>query len=165
MFSFLHNARLSQKFLIQDVCLPENNTVKFMEFVEEKYNIFPLWLCPLKTANEDFMSPNYLKTELVINVGVWGKLATDYDNYIRLNRELEEMVQKLSGRKVLYAHQYYSKEEFWSIYDIKRYKNLRLKYSAKTVFPNVYDKTTVSVQYKPSIVRGCWKLLADQFGR
>lgn len=161
LLSFLHNARLSQKFLIQDICLPENNTISFMKFVDEKYNIYPLWLCPIKTATKDFLSPNNLDTDLVINVGVWGGMSTDYDNFIRINRELETIVRKLNGRKVLYAHQYYTKQEFWQIYDIEKYSKLRLKYLAKIVFPNIYDKTKVSVKYKPSIARGFWKLLIE----
>ena len=61
---------------------------------------------------------------------------------------------ELRGRKVLYAHAYYSRDEFWKIYDHAWYNALRAKYFANPVFPDIYDKTKVVGKYKPSIFVG-----------
>ena len=64
--------------------------------------------------------------------------------FIRVNRDVENKVRELGGRKVLYAHTYYPREEFWKIYDHIWYNALREKYFANSVFPDIYDKTRVS---------------------
>lgn len=159
MYRFLHGARLGQQFLVQDMCLPRKGVVPFIKFVDKNHNIYPLWLCPLRPSETDILSPTYLNTDLVINVGVWGKMQVDYDSFVRRNRELENEVHKLGGRKVLYAHAYYKESDFWKIYDEKQYRQLRQKYAAEVVFPDIYTKTYVSDKYKPLIARGWWKLL------
>jgi FAD/FMN-containing dehydrogenase len=161
MYRFLHNARLSQQFLVQDICLPNASAVDFINYVDEKYGIYPLWLCPLKPSKTDMLSPGHLNTDLVIDVGVWGAMPEDYDSFVRHNRQLEEKVEKLGGRKMLYAHSYYPEPDFWRLYDKKQYLSLRKKYAADTVFPNIYKKTYVSSKYKPSIKRGWWKLITN----
>lgn len=159
MYRFLHGARLGQQFLVQDICLPKDNVVPFMKFIDKNYEIYPLWLCPLKPSKKEILSPTQLDTGLVINVGVWGAMSEDYEKFVRNNRQLEKEVYKFGGRKVLYAHTYYSKAEFWRIYNRVQYNKLRKKYSAEVVFPDIYEKTNVSVRYEPSIARGWWKLL------
>lgn len=51
----------------------------------------------------------------------------------------------LGGQKWLYAHTYYTKEEFEEIYDTKAYVGLREKYHAGYL-PTVYDKVKVDVE-------------------
>jgi len=47
--------------------------------------------------------------------------------------------------KWLYAHAYYTEDEFWSMFDRKWYDNLREKYGA-TALTNVFEKVTVDVE-------------------
>ncbi len=130
-----------------------------MEYNDESLKVFPLWLCPLKTDKANYLAPTYLNAELVINIGIWGKLAGDYEQFVATNRELESRVFALGGRKVLYAHAYYTELEFWEIYDKKAYELARKKYRAAAALPSVYDKTYVGEQYKPSIIKGLLKML------
>jgi hypothetical protein len=135
--------------------MPEENTVSFVKFIDKTFGIYPLWLCPLRPGKEDKLSPNTLKTKLVINVGVWDKLDLPYKDFVRLNRKLEQKVLDLHGRKVLYAHSYYPETEFWQIYDKSSYDKLRKKYNASVTFPDVYNKTFVSKIYpEPNIAKG-----------
>lgn len=154
LYSFLAGAKLSQGYVIQDICLPCTAVTSFMEYNDTELGIFPLWLCPLKTDTSNFLSPTYLKTDLVINVGIWGKLDGSYEQFVTANRKLESKVSDLGGRKVLYAHAYYTEAEFWKTYDNKSYTQARTKYRAEAVFPTVYDKTHVGEKYKPSIRKG-----------
>lgn len=45
---------------------------------------------------------------------------------------------------MLYAHQYYTPEEFWNLYDKEKYDRLREKYYAANMFPDIYSVTHVS---------------------
>jgi len=96
---------------------------------------------------------------LIINIGVCGEINGNYHKFIKMNREVENEVANLYGRKVLYAHSYYSYKQFWNIYDNKWYVNLRNKYFADLVFPDIYEKTKVTERYKRTILSGIWKML------
>ena len=163
LYRFLHASHLSQRYLVQDVALPIRTTREFLEFVDDKLGIYPLWLCPLKPATKEKLSANCVETDFVVSVGVYGEINQDFTSFVRLNKALEHKTAKLGGRKWLYAHSYYSKEEFWRIYDKKYYDKLRIKYGANVVFPDLYEKIIVKKQYQPSILAGFWGLVKSPF--
>ena len=66
----------------------------------------------------------------LLNSGVWGPGQSGRDAFVKFNRQLEQKVFKLGGKKWLHTHAYYTEDEFWNIYDRKGYDALRLKYSA-----------------------------------
>ncbi|KAK3080908.1 hypothetical protein LTS18_012013 [Coniosporium uncinatum] len=70
---------------------------------------------------------------------------TNHDRFVDVNRKLEHKVRELHGLKCLYAHAYYTEDEFWDIYDRKSYEELRTKYKAGSL-PTVYDKVKVDVR-------------------
>lgn len=156
VYRLLHATNISQRYLIQDLVLPKENLSNFLEFVDSRLNKYPLWICPLLPAKHDKLSPNYISTSLAVNVGIYKEFGHDYSQFLRANRDIEEKVRELRGRKVLYAHAYYSRDEFWEIYDHTWYNTLRDKYFAGSVFPDVYEKTKVSEKYKSSILLGIW---------
>ncbi|PGG99108.1 hypothetical protein GX51_06448 [Blastomyces parvus] len=130
---------------------------------------FPLWLCPLRLrrgergqgpgpgsgSEADFgsMHPKWVldsassptSDELQINVGLWCPGPSSADAFVKVNRAIEEKVSALRGTKWLYAHTYYTEEEFWDIYDRQWYEGLREKYGA-TYLPDVYEKVRVKKQ-------------------
>ncbi|KAK5009380.1 hypothetical protein LTR39_004947 [Cryomyces antarcticus] len=92
---------------------------------------------------------------MLLNVGVWGPGSSRYEEFVHQNRMLEDKVQELDGMKWLYAHAYYTEDEFWSIYDRQWYDALRAKYNA-TWLPSVYDKVKVDVQAQLDAQSGSW---------
>ncbi|KAJ4290690.1 hypothetical protein N0V88_006438 [Collariella sp. IMI 366227] len=70
-------------------------------------------------------------------------------------RGLEQAVCGLDGRKWLYAHAYYTEEEFWAQYDRPAYDALREKYGAGYL-PSVYDKIKVDVDAEEVAARASW---------
>ncbi|HUC88388.1 MAG TPA: FAD-binding oxidoreductase [Candidatus Binatia bacterium] len=159
---FLHGAGLAQRFLTQDICLPEKNLVAFLQFIDKTFGAYPLWLCPLKPATKDKLSPNNIKTELVVSVGVYDKLDVPYQEFVRFNRQLEQKVLDLDARKVLYAHSYYPEKDFWRLYDHKPYNKLRIKYQATKTFPDLYAKTFVGRAYPEPVIAKGWLALIKQ---
>ena len=149
LYGALHAGNLSQNFMIQDISFPKENVLEFMDWTHENLNIYPLWICPLKPEKEAKLSPTKTDSSLVIKIGVWGRLPDEID-FLKVNRDLEKTANKLQGKKILYAHAYYSREDFWTIYDSDWYQDLRSKYHADKVFPDLYDKVHVPDTYKSS---------------
>lgn len=163
LYRLLHATNISQEYLIQDICFPKETVREFLRFAEEELNVYPVWLLPIKPGQQEKLSPACLRTDMGMDVGVWGEAKTGFENFVRLNRDIETLAKKLGGRKTLYAHSYYSPEEFWDIYDEAWYAGLRKKYHAENVFPDVYEKTKVNERYRGSILKGAWNLLKAPF--
>jgi Delta24-sterol reductase len=147
MYKALHRSNLAQNLFIQDFYIPNSATNSFIDFAINNLQIFPLWLCPVKsTSTSQILSPHYLKEDLLIDVGVWGSIARNLD-ITEINRMLEDYAAKLGGRKMLYAQSFYTKDTFWKIYDQKAYDKLRNKYKASGVLPDIWEKTYVKKKY------------------
>jgi Delta24-sterol reductase len=159
LYRFLHAANLSQQFLVQDVSIPQEKVVGFMNVASDKWHIFPLWLCPLRPSRENELAPNNIETDLVVNVGIWGEVSHNYEKFMAINREFEKVLKRYGGRKTLYAHAYYKPKEFWEMYNKEWYDALRKKYRAKYVFPDIYHSTHVSVRLKQQILKGIASLI------
>lgn len=157
MYRTMHVTNIAQLYLIQDISLPKETTLQFLETIDREFAIYPLWLCPLKPGEDDKLSPACLSTDLVINVGVWGFLGSHVGT-IALNRELERVIKDCGGRKVLYAHEYMPDKEFWKIYNHDWYKTLRRKYHAEDIFSDIHENTHVSTIPKPMLARGLLRL-------
>ncbi len=163
LYRLLRETNLSQLYFIQDFNLPSEKVLDFFDFAEKQLEIYPVWICPLKPGLEDKLSANYIKTDLVFNIGLWGEVQKDFKSFVKLNRLLEVKSSELKGRKMLYAHSYYPPEEFWKVYDLEWYNSLRKKYSATVTFPDIYEKTLVSEKYKTSILKGVLKVIKLYF--
>ncbi|KAF2097772.1 putative 24-dehydrocholesterol reductase precursor [Rhizodiscina lignyota] len=156
MFQALHESGLAAQGIIQDVSFPVANAAQFVSYVGSRLDCYPLWLCPLRaTAAEKIAGKSVGRSfgmgrdapmdGKYVNVGVWCMAPSKSpEEFVRLNREIEGKVHELRGLKALYAHTYYTQDEFWSVYDKEGYDALRVKYQA-TGLPSVYDKVKVVV--------------------
>ena len=140
-------SRMAEQYIAQDITFPYDTVEKFVAFLDESFSIYPLWLCPLKMTMElplrrenkalsDLGEENFVR---MLNVGIWGRGPLKFDAWIQDNRKIEEKTTRLGGLKCLYAHAFYSKEEFSQLYDETWYNNLREKYHATDTIP-VYEK-------------------------
>jgi FAD/FMN-containing dehydrogenase len=165
LFKLLHSSGYSYRYIAQDICLPQETVNQFLQYNDATTKIYPVWICPLKPT-DDKLAPTALNTELVINIGLWGEPKKTAKDFRTLNRDIESKVHKLGGRKVLYAHAYYTPEEYWAIYDKKWYDKLRKKYHAEVLFPDVYRKTlTKPLTIVPSRRRALIGLLKSPYRR
>lgn len=152
LYRQLHASNLSQRFIIQDFCIPKDNVITFLKFVDKQILCYPLWLLPINASvtTQNIFTPLSNITDLIINVGIWTEI-TDFKKFLTFNRLLENTAHTLDGKKTLYAHAYYSEEKFWQIYNKKEYNKLRIKYKAVRTFPNIYKKISVKEKYIPSL--------------
>ncbi|KAI1402709.1 FAD-binding domain-containing protein [Hypoxylon fuscum] len=154
LYRALHGSGESARFVVQDVGVPYASVEPFVDYVSSNLNIWPLWLCPLKTPQGPSFHPHVRAGHTgsgegapgageMLNVGVWGWGPKDTKQFVQVNRDLERKVDELGGMKWLYAHTYYSEPEFWNLYgNLPWYEALRAKYQAKSL-PSVYDKVQV----------------------
>ncbi|KAL2113158.1 hypothetical protein VUR80DRAFT_10021 [Thermomyces stellatus] len=154
MYRALHSSGESARFIVQDLALPYSTASDFVDYTSDSLNIWPLWLCPLRRPQAPTFHPRTTtpasaglerEDEDMLNIGVWGWGPTDKAVFAAKNRELENRLRELGGMKWLYAHAYYSEDEFWDIYGRGWYESLREKYQA-TSLPSVYDKVNVNAK-------------------
>ncbi|KFY25541.1 hypothetical protein V491_01701 [Pseudogymnoascus sp. VKM F-3775] len=165
MYHALHQSGLSKQYIIQDVAVPYSAADEFVDWLDKNVEIYPLWLCPLKQRGQRKDSPHGLLAEpasadvpeYLLNFGIWGPGRTDPHEFVDINRRLEQKVNSLGGRKWLYAHAYYTEDEFWSVFDRKAYDALRSKYGA-SYLPSIYDKVKVDFASEEKSIRDSWLL-------
>ncbi|OJD19908.1 hypothetical protein AJ78_00102 [Emergomyces pasteurianus Ep9510] len=161
LYRALHASSESSRYIVQDLALPYSTAEAFIDYTNESFGIFPLWLCPLKQSPQPTMHPHsdQMKGSFpqnMLNIGLWGVGPADYEEFISKNRELEQqLLHKFGGMKWLYAHTYYTEGEFWQQFDKKWYDNLRQKYHAQSL-PSVYDKVSVDVEVGRKEIKESW---------
>lgn len=158
LYQALQVSGASQEYLVQDLTLSSDKSVDFLNFVDENIGIYPLWLCPILPEPQSQLSCNGLDTGLAINIGIWGPRITNYERFVATNRLLEKELAKSSGKKWMYAHAYYTEEEFWNIYDKPWYDNLRKAYHAEYM-SSIYDKIVVKKRYEVNPKKGLWRTI------
>ncbi|ESZ92461.1 hypothetical protein SBOR_7156 [Sclerotinia borealis F-4128] len=144
LYTALHTAGMPPGYIVQDLALPYPTATEFVEYTDEYFGIYPLWLCPLKQSSTPTMHPHSASHEAdnqtskpLLNIGLWG-YGKEKD-LIKANISLEQKLKQLGGMKWLYAQTYYNEAQFWEMYDRKWYDGLRAKYGA-TGLPSVYEK-------------------------
>jgi FAD/FMN-containing dehydrogenase len=164
MYHALHQSGLSSQYIIQDVAIPYTQANTFMTYLESNFSQYPIWLCPLKQSGKTASThslqvekTNHKMPEMMLNFGVWGPGSKKREEFVAWNRAFEKKVHELGGQKWLYAHTYYTEEEFDEIYNRNDYDVLRKKYCA-TYLPTVYDKVKVDIEKEKKGVDESWKL-------
>jgi len=128
--------------VVQDVEIPLERCADFYEFFAASVGMSPVWLCPLRLRS-DRQWPLYplAPGEVYVNFGFWGNVALPQgagDGYY--NRQVEDKVTELGGHKGLYSTAYYSREEFWRLYNGPAYQELKREYDAQGRLADLYDK-------------------------
>ncbi|KAF4556384.1 FAD-binding domain-containing protein 53 [Elsinoe fawcettii] len=154
MYTALHGGGAGKEIIIQDLALPLDTAADFTDYTATKFDIWPLWLCPLRTSPGPSFHP-HLKGKrqgqddgVMMNIGLWGwgpkppAGKGQKEHYFDLNRDLEAKLKELGGMKWLYAKTFFTEEEFWRdhVGGNEWYGELRKKYGAEGM-PSVYDKT------------------------
>ena len=76
-----------------------------------------------------------------VNLGFWASVvrrpgASDGDR----NRQIEQKVADLHGRKSLYSTAFYDEETFWATYNGAAYTALKKEYDPQGRLADLYDK-------------------------
>jgi FAD/FMN-containing dehydrogenase len=148
--TYQHIMRLSHRVLpdsgtesvIQDVDIPIEHAVEFLDFLLREIKVLPIWICPFRSYDPSVtfdlcgLDPN----ALYINFGFWDTVpSTKPEGYY--NKLIEAKAMALQGKKGLYSSAYYDEETFWQIYDRSAYEALKNKYDPGRCFKDLYEKT------------------------
>lgn len=131
----------NRETIIQDVLVPVDDAQEFLTFFQDQIKISPIWICPTMAysplAKYPFcdLDPN----TLYVDFGFWDSIPSKYEEG-HYNRLIEKKVNDLKGFKSLYSSSYYTLEEFWELFNLKEYQNLKEKYDSTGRLKNLYDK-------------------------
>ncbi|MEP6852268.1 MAG: FAD-binding oxidoreductase [bacterium] len=130
--------------VVQDIEVPLPRVREFVDFLDRRTGIEPVWLCPLRQRNPDAVWDLYVldPAATYVNVGFWSSAALpsgEMDGYH--NRAIEQEVAALGGRKSLYSTAFYPPEEFWATYGGATYERLKKTYDPQGRLLDLYDKT------------------------
>lgn len=154
----LHEGGFANNHIVQDFDMPRSKAGPFVEYISSILPNYQFWLCPAKNGKDlgvmsKFRAPGgdpekrrMMQEERIYNVGVYGKGTKDFEKFVKMNREIEHKLwHDFCGVKILYAHAYYTEEEFWEIYNREPYDIVRKKYNSEGL-PTVYDKISQDMQ-------------------
>jgi hypothetical protein len=153
MYHALHASGYTDRYIIHDIAFPAGNAKAFVDYVDKKFSIYPLWLCPLRKDGrasmgqpKEFDGPVGGHEEAgrvydgdYISVGIWGPYPSSEAEFVCANREIEKKTTELGGLKWLYSRVFYTEDEWWQLYDKEKYDTLRIKFGA-TGLPSIWEK-------------------------
>lgn len=130
-----------QEAVIQDVEIPIEHAAEFARFFNREIGIKPVWICPVVAYDPSASYPLYPMTpgKLYVNFGFWDAVSTDHeDGYF--DKKVEAKVRELQGKKSLYSNAYYSRDEFWQLYNEPAYRALKARYDPTAKLKDLYEK-------------------------
>ncbi len=129
--------------VIQDVDIPIDRAAEFLEFFDREIGIRPVWICPFRSIGSQQRFPLYPTDPetLYVNFGFWDVVRSRTRRPPgHLNRKVEKKVTELGGIKSLYSDSYYTREEFWSLYDKSVYDELKQRWDSRDRLYGLYEK-------------------------
>ena len=129
--------------VIQDVDIPLEHAAAFTDFLLREIGILPVWICPITPGPQASRFSLYPMRpgRLMVNFGFWdvvrGRAPRPPGHF---NRLVEHEVRRAGGIKSLYSDSYYTREEFWSIFDGDAYRRLKQRYDPQGRLGDLYEK-------------------------
>ena len=132
----------------QDIMVPINKMAKGLAFIDDAFDLYPLWICPARIYSKGSFSGFLPKVEnadsaMFVDLGIYGippgKDGHPWDGIDTLRR-LEKFARDNGGFQMLYADILMTKGEFEQMFDHQLYNKVRKKYKADKAFPEVYTK-------------------------
>jgi FAD/FMN-containing dehydrogenase len=134
------NGRPPRERVIQDVEVPIERCVEFLDWFLANVPIEPIWLCPLRLRDSDGWPLYPIRPgHTYVNVGFWSSVPVGASE-AETNRAIEKRVSEFDGHKSLYSDAYYGPDEFDDLYGGETYKTLKKNYDPDSRFLDLYAK-------------------------
>jgi hypothetical protein len=127
-----------------DVFIPFSKVEPFLEWYSREFRYFPLWCVPYRRVHDyEWIAPSFfeknMQDELFLDIAIYGmRQPPDGKNYYRL---MEEQLMAIGGIKTLISHNYFTEDEFWSIWNKENYDRAKAIADPDHVFRDLYTKT------------------------
>jgi delta24-sterol reductase len=148
------------KHVDQDLLIPIKSLSRFLDHLDTTVTMYPLWLCPcriLSTPVRGLVNPDAdSRTDMYVDVGVYGvpfparPEGGDHFEPEPSLRKMEALVRELRGFQALYAICYQTRPEFYKMFDHQLYFQLRERYGAVQLLPEIFDKVSVAARGEKS---------------
>jgi delta24-sterol reductase len=144
--------RLREKHhVVQDMLMPMRHLKESLEYFDEHFELYPLWLSPMAVYGNDrylgflhpFRDEDGTVDEMYVDIGAYGTpRKKDFDGRTALPL-LERFVIEKGGYQALYAKTLLSREDFRAMFDHGDYDRLRerLPY-CRQAFGEIHDKVS-----------------------
>jgi len=141
IFDDTFSKKVSKEWIIQDVGIPIENCIKFLNFFIKEIRILPIWVCPFSSFDKKTIYPLFRNNpkKRYVDFGFWDFVKTNKEPGF-YNKKIEKTVAKLKGLKSLYSSSYYDKKTFWKLYNGKHYFKIKKKYDKERAFKDLYEK-------------------------
>ena len=149
-----------KQHVIQDMLVPVSKMSEALEVFDDKYDLYPLWVCPYRAydyskADKAASHRSLLKKPLNLQKGKDYEMYVDLGAYgiprsvlekrpfdaVKSGRAVEVYVESVRGFQMLYADSYMNEEEFRTMFDHAHYDAMKAKYDPSSCFPTVFQKT------------------------
>lgn len=135
------HGRPPRERVVQDVEVPVERCVEFLDWFLAEVPIAPLWLCPLRLRDPAGWPLYPLRAgHTYVNVGFWSSVAAARPQDGCTNRRIEAEVSALGGHKSLYSDAFYSPEEFDALYGGDTYRAVKRRYDPESRLLDLYAK-------------------------
>jgi FAD/FMN-containing dehydrogenase len=125
-----------------DVFLPASTLHEFMTWFERHLGHFPLWCVPYRRVHDyEWLDDAFyadMKDQMFFDIAIYGMKQP---RGVNVHRMIEEKLIELGGVKTLISHNYYSRDEFWSIWNKRNYDRVKQLTDPRNVFRDLYTKT------------------------
>jgi len=124
-----------------DLFLPMSKVPEFLDWHQRTLGFFPLWCVPYRRVRDyEWLAPSFyagMKDSLFLDLAIYGmKQRSDNDH-----RLIEKKLEELGGVKTLISHNYYERDEFWSIFNKANYGAVKSVTDPNNIFRDLYTKT------------------------
>jgi FAD/FMN-containing dehydrogenase len=134
--------RSSHPTITLDVFVPFSKVPTFMEWYQREVGFFPIWCVPYRRVGDyPWLADSFwaaLEDVLFLDLAIYGMRQHGHRN---IHREIEQKLHELGGIKTLISHNYYPREEFWSIYNKHNYDTVKKLVDPDDQFRDLYEKT------------------------
>jgi FAD/FMN-containing dehydrogenase len=132
------HGRPPRERVVQDVEVPIEGCVEFLDWFLSSVPIEPIWLCPVRQRDRWSLYP--MRTgRSYVNLGFWSSVPGGASEG-ETNRRIEQKVGELDGVKSLYSDAYYSRDEFDRLYGAGDYRTVKRAYDPDSRLLDLYAK-------------------------
>ncbi|KAF7593615.1 Delta(24)-sterol reductase [Aspergillus hancockii] len=105
LYHAVHKSGLFKQYTTLDAAVLYPGASKLVDFLDERFKRYPLWLCPLRqTRAPDASLIHGLTTqrydpvhplnepEMMLSFGVWGPSPGNHQRFVQFNRDLDQVI-------------------------------------------------------------------------
>lgn len=125
-----------------DTFIPCSRIGDFMDWYRAEIGHFPLWCVPYRIVRRyEWLAEPFLagvEDDLFLDIAIYGLHRQDKERCYRL---LEQKLMALGAIKTLISSNYYTEDEFWSVWNRPNYERVKQRTDPDNIFRGLYEKT------------------------